>query len=114
MSQEPFIIKHIDDIASCHTSHQVGVKTVLLGNDQPQSPITQIARTTLNAGDNIDTHTHDTMDEHFYILQGEVTFIIGHTTHKCHAGNYLLVRAGTGHALKATTDAVMLTIGIAL
>lgn len=114
MSQEPLIIKHIDNITACHTSHQVGTKTVLLGNDHPQSSVTQIARTILNAGDNIEAHSHRTMDEHFYILQGEAVFTIDNTPYKCQAGNYLLVRAGINHAIKATDKIEMLTIGIAL
>lgn len=114
MSQKPYIIKHIDKIAPIHTSHQVGSKIVLKGNDHPQSPITQIARTTLDKDTNVPPHAHASMDEHFYIIEGEAIFTIDNTTHRCYTGNYILIRAGITHAIKAISNIEILTLGIAI
>ena len=113
MSEQGYIIRNIDSITPVPTAHQVGHKAILLGNDLPLSPVTQIAHTTLQAGEWTDYHAHPTMDEHFYILQGCATLTIDGTKQACNSNTYILIRAGIEHSIEAVTNLELLTIGIA-
>lgn len=113
MSKQGYIIKHIDSIATVPTAHRVGNKAVLLDNDLPLSPITQIAHTTLQAGEHTDRHTHPTMDEHFFITKGRAIVTTDDTAHECNSGTYILIRAGIIHSIEAVDNLELLTIGIA-
>ena len=114
MKQDKYIIKHIDNISPTITSHLTGKKFILSGNDQPRTPITQIAYTVLEKGESIDTHSHPTMDEHFIITEGCATFVIDDEELTCNKGSYILVRAGIDHAITVHSDLHLITIGIAL
>lgn len=113
MNEPEYIIRNIDSLTPVPTAHQVGHKAILLGNDLPHSPITQIAHTTLQAGECTDYHAHPTMDEHFYILQGRAIIAIDGTRQECNSNTYILIRAGIDHSIEAVTNVELLTIGIA-
>ncbi|MFE9885112.1 cupin domain-containing protein [Streptomyces scopuliridis] len=55
-------------------------------------------------------HTHGTEDEAFYLVSGEVEFVNGNTTHRCHAGDFVFIPRGTRHGYTniGTHDAKML------
>lgn len=107
------IIRHLKDIEALATAHGFGKKQVLLSGGETDSSVTQIAVTSLNAGEIVESHVHKTMDEHYLILEGNGTMTIGQVQHKISAGTYLLIASGEQHALKADTNIRMVTIGIA-
>ncbi len=49
-------------------------------------------------GDGPPQHIHKTEDEAFYVLEGEVKFLLGETTAIATAGSFVLVPRGTVHA----------------
>ena len=49
-------------------------------------------------GDGPPQHIHKTEDEAFYVLEGEVKFLLGETTSIAKAGSFVLVPKGTVHA----------------
>ncbi|MFE2035073.1 cupin domain-containing protein [Streptomyces scopuliridis] len=55
-------------------------------------------------------HTHGTEDEAFYLVSGEVEFVNGNTTHRCHTGDFVFIPRGTRHGYTniGTHDAKML------
>lgn len=64
-------IKNAKELNSEHTSHGCGEKYVLSSVDETVSNITQITETVLHKGETAEMHAHDTMEEFFYILDGE-------------------------------------------
>jgi len=49
-------------------------------------------------------HVHDAADEWFYILEGEVQFLVGNQTFHCSAGGFVFIPRGTVHAPKILGD----------
>lgn len=49
-------------------------------------------------------HRHDTTDEHFYVLAGEVTFHGSNGAERCGPGAFVSVPRGTVHGFRVTSD----------
>ena len=107
------ILKHISNIEGVTTAHGVGIKQILLGSEDTDSAVTQIAVTTIEAGEEVKPHMHISMDEHYFILNGKGVATIEKEQHPIIDGTYLLVTAGVDHSLRAFTKLKMITIGIA-
>lgn len=114
MSNPRIIIRSLSDVNQLTTSHNIGIKRVLLANEETISNITQIAVTTLNFDDFVNDHFHLTMDEHYYFLDGEGVMMVDDEYIKCYPDLFILVPAGSKHSLKATTSMTFITIGNAL
>ncbi len=111
--REP-IVRILSETQPQPTAHQIGLKQVLLANDETPSKITQIAVTTLRKGEEVEPHVHKTMDEHYLFVSGEGWFMLGDERIECREGVFLLVPAGCEHCMEATTDLKFMTIGVAL
>ena len=109
-----FTIKSINAINDVTTSHGAGIKKVLCSNDEASSNITQIAVSRLKAGEQVEVHVHETMEEHFLIEEGTLEFVIDETIITVNAGSYVMIPAGTKHGIKAFTDCKLITIGCAV
>ena len=107
-------IKNIIEINDVKTSHGAGIKKVLCANDEASSNITQIAVSLLKAGEEVEVHEHETMEEHFLIEEGTLEFVIDETIITVNAGSYVMIPAGTKHGIKAVTDCKLITIGCAV
>ena len=107
------LLRHIDDIKPVSTSHGVGEKRIVALRGDVGYPITQIARTRLEAGETVESHIHPTMAEHFFFLEGECEISIDNEVHICKANDYLFISATHSHAINVIKDTVLLTIGLA-
>ena len=107
-------IKHLNDISAIPTSHGCGEKRVLASNEETVSAITQIAETVLHKGETAEAHTHETMEEFFYILDGEVKFLTLSGNVVCRKGDFVLLKPNELHGLVALSDTEMLSIGCAI
>lgn len=107
-------IKNLSETRTVSTSHGIGLKKVLLSNEETISNLTQIAVTVLRKGEQVKTHVHETMDEHYLFWEGEGRFVIGNRKIRCKPGVFLLVPAGVSHSMIAETDMKFITIGVAL
>lgn len=105
------IFRKIDDIVGKPTSHGVGLKKVLLANNECASNITQIALTTLDAGSVVEEHVHFDMEEYFLVQSGEVLITIEGEEHKLAGGDFIYIPYGKSHQLKVIATTTMLTIG---
>jgi mannose-6-phosphate isomerase-like protein (cupin superfamily) len=58
-------------------------------------------------------HVHDRYDEAFYVLAGEVNFVVGGTTSVAEVGAFVFVPRGEAHRFwnESPTPARMLVIG---
>ena len=106
------LLRHIAEIAPVSTSHGVGEKRVIAMREDVGNTVTQIARTRLKAGEEVEVHAHPTMDEHFFFLEGECEVVIDGEVRRCKAEDYLFVSAGHKHEIIVKTDTLMITIGL--
>ena len=114
MPNRDIIVRLLSETIAQPTAHRIGLKQVLLANDDTQSAVTQISVTTLRKGEKVEEHIHITMDEHFLFLAGEGSFFLDGKRIACKEGLFLLVPAGTPHYMWAETELKCLTIGVAL
>lgn len=108
-----YIVRHLNEIAPKPTSHDIGLKQVLLANDETSSAITQIAKTVLKKGERVGEHVHPTMDEHYLGLFGSGVLWVDDQEIALVKDTYVLVKAGSKHHLEAKDDVCFLTIGVA-
>ena len=106
------MLKHLKDILVQATSHGVGQKRVLLRAEETHTPLTQIAVTTLQAGETAEEHTHTTMEEYFFFLNGKAVLTIKGKSIECQANDFVQVKSGESHILQAVTEVEVLTIGV--
>lgn len=107
------MLKHLKDILPRLTSHGVGEKRVLLSAGETETAVTQIAVTTLHAGETANGHSHATMEEYFFFLHGEAALTIDGERTVCHEGDFVQIRKGKFHTLEAVSEVEVMTIGIA-
>lgn len=103
--------RSLNDIESVATSHKAGMKRVLLSSNESGCDITQIAVTDLCAGEIAEVHVHPDMVEGFYVLSGELDVVVDGAVEHCKAEDFVYVKSGISHELKAVTDVRVMTIG---
>ncbi|BCS85360.1 cupin domain-containing protein [Prevotella herbatica] len=109
-----FTLKNINTINQVATSHGARIKKVLCTNDETSSNIAQIAVSRLKAGEHVEVHEHETMEEHFIIEEVSLEFMIDDKAMTVDAGSYVMIHSGTKHGIKAVTDCKMITVGCAV
>lgn len=87
------------------------MKRVLLAANESECSITQIAITDLQAGEVAAAHVHEDMLEGFYVLSGELDMVLDGIVEHCKAEDFVYVKCGTNHELRAVTDVRVMTIG---
>ncbi len=105
--------KGLSRIQPTTTSHVIGKKRVLLSNDETSTAITQMAVTTLIAGEEVESHSHPTMEEYFLFRKGVAILTVSDEIIECRLDDFVVVPPATPHTLKAITDIEVLTIGCA-
>ena len=113
MSNREAIIRLLSETITQPTAHQIGLKQILLANDETSSAITQISVATLRKGEQVENHIHKTMDEHYLFLSGRGFFFLDGKKIECKEGLFLLVPAGTPHYMWAETELKCIIIGVA-
>ncbi|MCK8490956.1 MULTISPECIES: cupin domain-containing protein [Spirosoma] len=87
------------------TAHAQGVKQVFLRNNDTPSNITQVAYGHFAPTDYCDLHSHQTMEECFFFLNGTGVYFVGDQAIPLHHGVFVRIPAGVLHRLEATGDA---------
>lgn len=59
---------------------------------------------TLPKGSGAPPHKHTWSDEHFYLLEGEITFLVGEEIKVGRAGDFVFVPRNTRHAFRVDSD----------
>ncbi len=103
--------RSIKDIAPIPTSHNAGMKRVLWAAHESGCSIKQIAITDLRAGEIAEAHVHKEMQEGFYVLAGELDIVLNGQIKHCKAEDFVFVKYGISHELRAITDVRVMTIG---
>jgi quercetin dioxygenase-like cupin family protein len=66
---------------------------------------------TLPKGSGAPPHKHTWSDEHFYMLDGEVTFLVGDEIRSARTGDFVWVPRNTRHAFRVDSDTAMFLNG---
>ena len=103
--------KTLYTICPVSTSHDVGLKRVLLAANESGCSLTQIAVTDLKAGEVAQAHIHPDMQEGFYVLEGDLDVKLDDETLHCTKDDFVYVKSLTSHELRAVTDVRIMTIG---
>ena len=106
--------RSLHEIQPIPSSHKVGLKRVLLAANESGCAITQIAVTDLKAGEVAEAHVHEDMMEGFYVMSGVLDMVLDGEVEHCKEGDFVWVRCGVRHELRALADTRILTIGCAL
>lgn len=103
--------RSLSEIKAVTTSHDVGLKRVLLAANESGCSLTQIAVTELKAGEVAQAHIHPDMQEGFYVLSGELDVRLDGELQHCVKDDFVFVKNGVSHELTALTDVSVMTIG---
>ena len=103
--------RSLSEIPPIPSSHKVGLKHVLLSAEESGCAITQIAVTDLNAMEVVEAHVHEDMMEGFYVMNGALDMVLAGKVEHCNEGDFVWVRCGVRHELRAVTDVRMMTTG---
>lgn len=101
----------LNDIEPVATSHNAGLKRVLLAPSESGCAITQIAITDLKAGEVAEAHLHKDMQEGFYVISGKLDIVLNGVVEHCQPEDFVYVKCGVCHELRAITDVRIITIG---
>lgn len=63
------------------------------------------------AGEIAEAHIHEDMQEGFYVLSGELDIELDGQIEHCQTEDFVYVKCGTSHELRAVTDVRVMTIG---
>lgn len=103
--------RSLNKIKAVSTSHDVGLKRVLLAANESGCSLTQIAVTELAAGEVAQAHIHPDMQEAFYVLEGTLDVKLDDEVQHCQKDDFVYVKSLTSHELRAVTDVKIMTIG---
>jgi uncharacterized cupin superfamily protein len=84
----------------------LGCPTIKLGPRQDSTQIGLVEGEIPPGGGFRLPHWHDDLDEVFYVLDGELEFLLADSWVSAPAGTTVLVPAGTVHAFRNTTDRI--------
>ena len=90
------------------------MKRVLLAANESGCNITQIAITDLKAGEVAEAHIHEDMQEGFYVMSGCLDIMLYGEALHCAKDDFVWVKCGVSHKLRAVTDVRVMTIGCEL
>jgi mannose-6-phosphate isomerase-like protein (cupin superfamily) len=102
MSKKPDISKHLSEVPETAVSHSSGIKKVLLRQGDSAGCLTQIAYGSLNPLEQVEFHTHPTMEEYFFFLGGEGVYYVGPEEVKVSRDVFVCIPANTSHSLKCS------------
>lgn len=105
------MIRSLNEVQPVPSSHKVRMKRVLLAAEESGCAITQIAITDLKAGEVAETHVHEDMQEGFYVMSGDLDITLDEETLNCSKDDFVFVKCGVKHELRAISDVRMMTIG---
>lgn len=103
--------RSLKEIQPIPSSHKMGLKRVLLAAEESGCAITQIAITDLKAGEVAEAHVHEDMMEGFYVMSGNLDITLDGETMRCTKDDFVFVKCGVTHELRAVSDVRVMTIG---
>lgn len=106
------IVKYSSKNSIIPTSHNIGKKEVFVTKDQCEAPLMQAAKGFLLKAEEIPFHFHPTMEEFFYILHGEINFVVNGKSYLLTKGDFIKIPAKSLHSLVCQIEAEFIYYGI--
>ena len=104
--------KSISDIEFSCSSHPGQLKKVIFYGSELTSAVTQVAYAEFRAGDSVEEHSHESMEEVFLILDGECEFILDGVLHLLKKDDVIKITPKIKHKLKALTYTKLYYFGV--
>ena len=104
--------KKISDVFFQQSSHLSILKKVIFSSFEMTSNITQIAYTELLAGEIINEHCHDSMEEVFLLLDGECEFYLDGSCHLLKKESVIKISPKISHKIKALSITKLFYFGV--
>lgn len=105
---------NISEIEFAESSHLGQLKKVIFHGSELTSAVTQVAYAELRAGDIVEEHSHETMEEVFLILDGECEFCLDGVSHILKRDVVIKIAPKIKHALKALRDTKVYYFGVSI
>ncbi len=99
------IFSHRNDAPACWN---VGILWIMLAIDQETSDHFSLIEELIPKGEAAPWHLHEWMDEGFYVMAGEATFLVADQEMKAGPGSFPSVPMGTRHSFRVDTDTARL------
>ncbi len=104
--------KNISEIEFTKSSHPGQLKKVIFTGSEMTSSVTQVAYAELLAGEIIDEHLHESMEEFFLILDGQCEFCLNGVSHILFKDSVIKIAPKIKHKLQALTDTKFYYFGV--
>lgn len=116
MSAKEKIFEYLENIKGEPTAHLSGLKKVFLNNTDTDSKLTQFAHGMFAPGEICERHSHPTMDELFYFINGNGIYKVEEQEILLKPGTFLRIPAKSQHELinKGKGNLEFVYFGIAL
>ena len=102
-------ISEIDFTESCHPGH---LKKVIFRGSEMRSSLTQVAYAELLAGEIIEEHLHESMEEVFFVLDGYCEFCLNGVLHVLIKDSVIKIAPKIKHKVKALADTKLYYFGV--
>ena len=89
---------HINDLPEVGVSHNPEIKKKIIIDKGFIPSLTTFAQATFKPGQSVDTHTHETMFEVFYIEKGKAEFVVEGTKMVLEVGDSITIEPGEEHS----------------
>jgi quercetin dioxygenase-like cupin family protein len=91
---------HIDQIEETGVSHNPEIKKKVILDKNYIPKLMTFGQATFQPGQSVDSHTHTTMFEVFYIQSGKATFIVNGQSIDLKSGDCISIEPGEVHTQK--------------
>ena len=105
-------LKSISEIEFSNSSHPGQIKKVIFHGFEMRSSVTQVAYAELRAGDIVEEHYHESMEEVFLILDGECEFSLDAVLYLLKKDDVIKIAPKIKHKLRAFQDTKLYYFGV--
>ncbi len=105
-------LKSISEIEFSNSSHPGQLKKVIFHGFEMISPVTQVAYAELRAGDIVEEHLHDSMEEVFLVIDGNCEFCLDGVSHLLKQDDVIKIAPKIKHTLRAIKDSKLYYFGV--
>lgn len=106
------VSKNISEIEFTNSSHPGQLKKVIFLGSEMISSVTQVAYAELLAGEIIEEHLHESMEEIFLVLDGDCEFCLNGVHQILKKDSVIKIAPKINHKLKAVTDTKLYYFGV--
>jgi len=97
---KPLLFALLEHLTEENNSHFQGAKRVFVKDEDTASSLTQFAYGLMRKGEESGFHSHKTMEEYFYFINGRGVFLIETESFGLRPTSFVRVPAGTLHNIR--------------